>query len=441
MFTDNTTKVDNEPTNGLNEDITNPNKCEKTLNVSASTLNISAGLISNPVSQQSCIPPKRDDWDRMFQPMFDEYFNPSSIAVSPVQEVAAPRAVVLADSPVSTSIDQDALSTSIPSIQEQEHSLNISQEELYEFERLKVWELIPRPDKVMIITLKWIYKVKLDELGGILKNKARLVACGYRQEEGIDFEESFAPVARLEAVRIFLAFAAHMNMIVYQIDVKMAFLNDILRKEVYVSQLDRFVDPDNPNHVYRLKKALYGLKQAPRAWYDLLSSFLLSQGFSKGTIDPTLFISRKGKDILLDEDTQGKAVDPTHYRGMVGTLMYLTSSRPDLVYAVCMCAQYQACPTEKHLHAVKRIFRYLRGTVNRGLWYSKDYAIALTTFADADHVGCQDTRHSTSRSMQLLGDRLVSWSSKRQKSAAIFSTKAEYIALSGCCAQVLWMKS
>ncbi|GJT04601.1 retrovirus-related pol polyprotein from transposon TNT 1-94 [Tanacetum coccineum] len=213
-------------------------------------------------------------------------------------------------------------------------------------------------------------------------------------------------------------------------DVNTAFLKGILREEVYVNQLDRFVHLDNPNHVYRLKKALYGLKQAPRAWYDLLSSFLLSQGFSKGTVDPTLFIRRKGKDILLvqiyvddiifastttelcdkfseiimeycnpvdtpiveksklDEDPQGKAVDPTHYRGMVGTLMYLTSSRPDLVYDVCMCA-----------------------------------------------------RRSTSGSMQLLGDKLVSWSSKRQKSATISSTEAEYIALSGCCTQVLWIRS
>ncbi|GKC46386.1 hypothetical protein Tco_1064108 [Tanacetum coccineum] len=126
---------------------------------------------------------------------------------------------------------------------------------------------------------------------------------------------------------------------------------------------------------------------------------------------------------------------------MVGTLMYLTSSRPDLVYAVCMCARYQARPTKKHLHTVKRIFQYLRGIINRGLWYSKDSAIALTTFADADHAGCQDTRRSTSGSMKLLGDRLVSWSSKRQKTAAISSTEAEYIALSDCCAQVLWMRS
>ncbi|GKE70656.1 retrovirus-related pol polyprotein from transposon TNT 1-94 [Tanacetum coccineum] len=176
-------------------------------------------------------------------------------------------------------------------------------------------------------------------------------------------------------------------------DVKTDFLNGILRKEVYVSHPDRLMDQDNLNHVYKLKKALYGLKQAPRTWYDLLSKFLLSQEFSKGTVDPTLFIRRHGKDILLisksprgiflnqskyaleslkkygmessdpvdtpmveksklDENPQGKAVDPTHYRGMVGTLMYLTASRPDLTFVVCMCAWYQAKPTKKHLHAV-----------------------------------------------------------------------------------------
>nr|GFB14469.1 retrovirus-related Pol polyprotein from transposon TNT 1-94 [Tanacetum cinerariifolium] len=224
------------------------------------------------------------------------------------------------------------------------------QEEIHEFERLEVWELVPRPDKVMLITLKWIYKVKLDELGGILKNKARLVARGYRQEEGIDFEESFAPVARLEAIRIFLAYAAQKNMVVYQMDVKTAFLNGNLREEVYVSQSDGFVDADNPNHVYKHKKALYGLKQTPRAWYDMLSSFLLSQDFSKGSVDPTLFIRRNGNDLLLkygyescdpvdtpmveksklDEDKEGQAIDQSHYRGMIGTLLYLTASRPDL---------------------------------------------------------------------------------------------------------------
>ncbi|GKC23781.1 hypothetical protein Tco_1025931, partial [Tanacetum coccineum] len=139
----------------------------------------------------------------------------------------------------------------------------------------------------------------------------------------------------------------------------------------------------------------------------------------------------------LDKDKEGRAVDPSHYHGMIGTLLYLTSSRPDLQFAICMCAQYQARPTEKHLHAVKRIFRYLRGTVNRGLWYPKDYLIILTVFADADHAGCQDTRRSTSGSMQFLGDKLVSWSSKRKKNTAISSTEDEYIAMSGCHAQIL----
>ncbi|GKB94237.1 retrovirus-related pol polyprotein from transposon TNT 1-94 [Tanacetum coccineum] len=163
-----------------------------------------------------------------------------------------------------------------------------------------------------------------------------------------------------------------MNMIVYQMDVKTAFLNDILREEVYVSQPDGCVDQDNLNHAYKLKKALYGLKQAPRAC---------------DPVDTPMVEKSK-----LDENTQGKAVDPTHYRGMVGTLMYLTASRPDLTFAICMCDRYQAKPTEKNLHAVKRIFKYLRGTVNRGLWYLKDSSIALIAYADADHAGCQDTR-------------------------------------------------
>nr|GEW15288.1 hypothetical protein [Tanacetum cinerariifolium] len=233
------------------------------------------------------------------------------------------------------------------------------------------------------------------ETKGILKNKAWLIAHGYRQEEGVDFEESFAPMARLDVIQIFLAFSAHMDMIVYQMEVKTAFLNGIQHEEVYVSQPDGFVDQDNPNHVYKLKKALYGLKQARRACDPMDTPMV-----------------EKSK---LDEDPKGKVVDPTHYRGMVDTLMYLTASRPDLTVDVCMCA--------------------------RGLWYPKHSSIALTTYADADHAGCQDTRRSTSGSVQLLGDRLVSWSSKRQKSAAISNTEAEYIALSTCCAQVLCMRS
>nr|GEU63913.1 retrovirus-related Pol polyprotein from transposon TNT 1-94 [Tanacetum cinerariifolium] len=278
----------------------------------------------------------------------------------------------------------------------------------------------------MVITLKWIYKVKLDEPRGILKNKARLMARGYCQEEEIDFEESFAPVARLEAIRIILAYAAHKNMVVYQMDVKTAFLNGNLWEEVYVSQPNGFVDQDNPNHVNG---------------NDILLVQIYVDDIIFAASTPELLDTPMVEKSKLDEDKEGKAVDPSHYRGMIGTLLYLTAGRPDLQFAVCMCARYQTRPTEKHLHAVKRIFRYLRGTVNPGLWYPMDSSIALTTFANADHAGCQDTRRSTSGSLQFLRDRLISWSSKRQNSVAISSTEVEYIALSGCYAQILWMRS
>nr|GEV13533.1 hypothetical protein [Tanacetum cinerariifolium] len=254
------------------------------------------------------------------------------------------------------------------------------QEELNEFERLKVWELESRPDKVIVITLEWIYKVKIDELGGILKNKARL-----------------------EAIRSFLVFVAHMNMVIYQMDVKTTFLNGNMRKEVYVSQLDGFVDPDNPNHVYKLKKALYGLKQAPRAWYDMLSSFLISQDFSKGLVDPTLFIRRDGNDLLMSK--------------------YALESLKKYNFDSCK-------PVDTSMVEKSKLDEDKQGK-----------AVDLSHYHDANHDGCQDTRCSTFGSLKFLGDRLISWSSKRQKSIAISSMKAEYIALSGCCAQILWMRS
>ncbi|GJT91550.1 retrovirus-related pol polyprotein from transposon TNT 1-94 [Tanacetum coccineum] len=309
------------------------------------------------------------------------------------------------------------------------------QEELNEFEHLEVCELVPRPDKLMVITLKWIYKVKLDELGGILKNKARLVARGYREEEGIDFEESFAPVSRLKAIRIFLAFChSHEHGRLphgCQDCVSEWEGKELLLVQVYV---DDIIFAASTPKLYDLFAKIIGIF-INQSKYGLESL----KKYSFDSCDPVdTPMVEKSK---LDEDKEGKAVDPSHYRGMIGTLLYLTASRPDLQFAICMCARYQARPTEKHLHAVKRIFRYLKGTVNRGLWYLKDSSIALTAFADADHAGCQDTRRSTSGSMQFLGDRLVSWSSKRQKSAAISSTEAEYIAMSGCCAQILWMRS
>nr|GFA78007.1 retrovirus-related Pol polyprotein from transposon TNT 1-94 [Tanacetum cinerariifolium] len=233
------------------------------------------------------------------------------------------------------------------------------QEELYQFGRLQVWELVNKPFGKSIIRLKWLWKNKNDEDQTVIHNKTRLVAKGYAQEEGIDFEESFALVARLEAVWIFIAYATHKSFLIFQMDVKMAFLNGPLKEEVYVAQPDGFVDPDHPEKVYHLRKALYGLKQAPRAWYDELSKFLTSKGFTKGTIDPNLFTMRYGEDILLD----------------------------------------------------------------------------------ADHTGCIDSHKSTSGGIQFLGDKLVSWMSKKQNFTVMSLAEAEYVVLSSSCAQVMWMRT
>nr|GEU99239.1 retrovirus-related Pol polyprotein from transposon TNT 1-94 [Tanacetum cinerariifolium] len=276
------------------------------------------------------------------------------------------------------------------------------------------------------------------------------------QEEGIDFEESFAPVARLEAIRIFIAYAAHKSFLIYQMDVKTAFLNGPLKEEVYVVQPDGFVDPDHLEKVYRLRKALYGLMQALRGWYDELSKFLTSKGFTKGLpihqSPRGIFINQakyaleilhkhgmdKGQSIVtpmamkpkLNADLSGNQVYQTDYRSKIGSLMYLTSSRPDIMQAVCFCARYQSRPTKKHLKEVKRIFQYLKGTVNMGLWYPKGSSFGLTAFSDADHAGCIDSRKSTSGGMQFLDDKLVSWMLKKQNCTAISSAEAEYMALS-----------
>nr|GEV06111.1 retrovirus-related Pol polyprotein from transposon TNT 1-94 [Tanacetum cinerariifolium] len=236
------------------------------------------------------------------------------------------------------------------------------------------------------------FQAMQDEIHEFDRLQAWLVAKGYRQEEGTDFEESFASVARIEAIRIFIANAACKNMTIYQMDVKTAFLNGELKEAVYVSQPEGFVDPDHPTHVYRLKKALYGLKHAPRSWYDTLSIFLLDNNFSKGAVDPTLFTRKTGKHILLVQIyvddiifalTDPKACDMfsnemslKFQMYMMGQMSFFLASRPALVFAVCMCARYQASSTKKHLEAIKRVFRYLKGTINWGLWYPKDTAMA-----------------------------------------------------------------
>ncbi|GKC47484.1 retrovirus-related pol polyprotein from transposon TNT 1-94 [Tanacetum coccineum] len=258
--------------------------------------------------------------------------------IAPIAEVVAPEPAALTSPPSSTTVDQDAPSPSnsqttpetqspiIPKgVEEDNHDLDVAYMNNDPFFSI----LIPENDSEASSSSDVIPTIV--QTAAPNSEHASLVASGYRQEEGIDFEESFALVARLDAIPIFLTYATHMNMVVYQMDVKMTFLNDILREEVYVRQPDGFVDQDNPNHMYKLKKAFYRLKQAPRAC---------------DPVDTPMVEKSK-----LDEDTQGKAVDPTHYRGMIGTLMYLTASRPDLTFVVCMYAWYQAKPTEKHLHA------------------------------------------------------------------------------------------
>ncbi|KAK1402380.1 hypothetical protein POM88_001985 [Heracleum sosnowskyi] len=400
------------------------------------------------------------------------------------------------------------------------------QDELNQFERQRVWKLVPRTKGKYVIGTKWVFRNKLDEDGIVTRKKARLVAKGYSQEEGIDYDETYAPVARLEAIRMFLAFAAHSNYKVYQMDVKSAFLNGELEEEVYVEQPPGFEDSKLADLVYFLFKALYGLKQAPRTWYDTLSEFLLENNVTRGVVDKTLFYKMHKNDLILvqvyvddiifgstnddlckrfaklmqsryemsmmgelsfflglqvyqrqdgificqskyikdllkkyqmedsstsktpmptatklDKDETGKKVDITSYRGMIGSLLYLTASRPDIMFATCLCARFQSDPKESHLIAVTRIFRYLKGTPNLGIWYPKDIGFDLIGYTDSDFAGCKIDRKSTSGSCQFLGRRLVSWYSKKQHSVSTSTAEAEYIAAGSCCAQILWMRN
>ncbi|GJU79494.1 integrase, catalytic region, zinc finger, CCHC-type containing protein [Tanacetum coccineum] len=221
------------------------------------------------------------------------------------------------------------------------------QDELNQFKRLDVWELVERPIGRNIIGVKWIWKNKTDAENIVIRNKSRLVTNGYCQEEGIDFEESFAPVARLEAVRMFVAYAARKNFTIYQMDVKTTFLNGPLKEEVFEI----------------LKK--HGM--------DVCDS-----------------ISTPMATARIDTDLQGTPTDQTKYHSMIGRLVYLTASQPNIAFATFLCARYQARPTEKHLKEVKRIFCYMRQTYNMGLWYSKDSRFELIAYSDAYHAGCHD---------------------------------------------------
>ncbi|GJZ98556.1 retrovirus-related pol polyprotein from transposon TNT 1-94, partial [Tanacetum coccineum] len=330
------------------------------------------------------------------------------------------------------------------------------QEELNQFIANNVWELVPQSKNMTIIGTKWVFRNKLDENGIVSRNKARLVAQGYNQQEGIDYDETYAPVARLESIRILLAYACALDFKLFQMDVKSAFLNGFINEEVYMAQPPGFIDFEKLDHVYKLKKALYGLKQAPKAWYDRLKAFLIKHEYKIGMVDNTLFTKKKSSNLIivqiyvddiifgstyqdmcdklakimhdefeismmgklkfflglqikqmeddiffnqskyikemlkkfgledskpmktpmssdtkLTKDEECESVDSTKYRGMIGSLLYLTASRPDIMFSVCLCARFQEAPKTSHLEAVKRIFLYIKGTTHLGLWYPK----------------------------------------------------------------------
>ncbi|KAJ9561366.1 hypothetical protein OSB04_006526 [Centaurea solstitialis] len=370
------------------------------------------------------------------------------------------------------------------------------QDELLQFERNKVWTLTALPTGKSAIGTKWVFRNKKDENGVMVRNKARLVAQGYCQEEGIDYEETFAPVARLEAIRIFLAYAAHKGFKVYQMDVKSAFLNGNLKEEVYVKQPPGFHSEKYPNHVYFLDKALYGLKQPPRAWYERLSNFVYSHHFHRGTTDITLFYKNTQNDILLvqiyvddiifcstnislckdfeslmqNEFEMSMMGELTFFLGLqvkqsskrifINQAKYVQDAlkKYKLSEASPMrtpmatgqklhkdisgtSVKYQSDPNESHMHVVKGILRYLKKTPSLGLWYPLHLGIDLLAYTDSDCGRCQVDRKSTSGSCHFLGGKLVSWSSKKQNCVSTSTAEAEYVAAASCCFQALWMQT
>ncbi|GKA55015.1 retrovirus-related pol polyprotein from transposon TNT 1-94, partial [Tanacetum coccineum] len=345
--------------------------------------------------------------------------------------------------------------------------------------------------------------------GIISQNKARLVAQGYNQQEGIDYDETYASVARLKSIRILLAYAYALDFKLFQINVKSAFLNGFINEEVYVAQPSGFIDFKKLDHVYKLKKALYGLKQAPTTWYDRLKAFLIKHEYKIGMVDNTLFTKKKSSNLIivqiyvddiifgstcqdmcdefakimhdefemsmmgelnfflglqikqmedgiffnqskyikemlkkfsledskpmktpmssdtkLTKDEEYESVDSTKYRGMIGSLLYLTASRPDIMFSVCLCARFQEAPKTSHLEAVKRIFRYIKGTTHLGLWYPKGTGIETVVYVDSDHAGDYVDRKSTSGICMFVGCCLTSWS-KKQTALSISTIEAE----------------
>ncbi|GJW52904.1 retrovirus-related pol polyprotein from transposon TNT 1-94 [Tanacetum coccineum] len=385
--------------------------------------------------------PSRKDLDNLFGPLYKEYFEMTS------QEVPTNSAAQILENDNSflslstnnkeqessqevSSFNDSAFfySPPIPDFDEAEASSNYQDpSNMHEFHQKHhscdkwtknhtIEQVISDPSKPVMTRQRLqtnaevcMYALTTDAENTVIRNKSRLVAKGFGQEEGINFEESFTPVARLEAVRIFIAYAAHKNFLIFQMDVKTAFLNGSLKEEVFVRQPDGFVDPDFSDNVFRLKKALYGLKQAPRAWYDKLSSFLIEHQFTKGIVDPTLFTKRHGDDILLVQI-------------FVDDIIF-GSTNP--VYS-------------------KRFANLMKNNFEMSMIGEMKFFLGLQVHQsprDVDHAGCNDDCKSTSGGIQFLGDKLVSWSSKKHDCIAMSTAEAEYVSLSACCAQVIWMRT
>ncbi|KAD2805483.1 hypothetical protein E3N88_38860 [Mikania micrantha] len=344
------------------------------------------------------------------------------------------------------------------------------QEELNQFQKMGVWHLVDLPKGEKKIGTRWVLRCKRDDRGVIVRNKARLVVQGFKQVEGIDYDEVFAPVARLEAIRLFLAFAAHKKFKVFQLDVKSAFLYGSLKETVYVCQPPGFEDPIHRIYVDDTifgstdEKLCLEFKEVMIDKFEMsaMSDIKFFLGLQIDQTDNGIFIHQTKyiQDVLkrfsmpdskpistpiqpnhgIEPDIKGEIIDPTLYREIIGSLMYLTASRPDIVFATSICARYLSKPKLSHLIAVKRILRYLKGTPDTGLWYPKDDNFSFNAYSDSDYGGCKTDAKSTTGGAQFLGERLVSWQCKKQTYVATSTCEAEYVVAVSCCSQVLWIQ-
>lgn len=398
--------------------------------------------------------------------------------------------------------------------------------EIAAIEKNDTWELTELPAGAKKVVVKWVYKTKLNENGDVEKYKARLVAKGYTQKYGVDYTEVFAPVARMETIRMVISLAAQKGWKIFQLDVKSAFLHGELSEEVFIDQPPGYHRKGAEQKVYKLKKALYGLKQAPRAWYSRIESYFVKEGFRRCPYEHTLFVkvgdggkilivclyvddliftgndefmfevfknsmmhefdmtglgqmryflgievlqSQEGificqkkytQEVLerfnmdkcnpvhnpivpgckLMRDENGVRVDSTQYKQLIGSLMYLTATRPDIMFVVGLLSRYMECPTELHFQAAKRVLRYVKGTSNFGIFYKKGGDEKLVAYTDSDYAGDLVDRKSTSGYIFLLSSGAVSWSSKKQPIVTLSTTEAEFVAASSCACQAIWIR-